>query len=227
MAVRTEGHTSLIVFDVNETLSDMGPLAQRFADVGAEPQLAAAWFAGLLRDGFALTVTGAHPAFADLAQESLRVALSTVVPEGGLDDAARHVFKGIVELEVHPDVVPGIRALAARDLRMVTLSVGGTEVADSLLERAGIRDAFEATLSVAEAGRWKPDEAAYRHALDRCGVPAAEALLVAVHPWDLEGAHHAGLRTAWINRNGSRFPAYFAEPDVVVEALEGLVDHVG
>jgi 2-haloacid dehalogenase len=218
--------TSLIVFDVNETLSDMSPLGRRFADVGAEPQLAAAWFAGLLRDGFALTVTGAHPAFGDLAQESLRVALSTAVPAGELDDAARHVFKGIAELEVHADVVPGIRAIAETGLRMVTLSVGAAEVADRLLERAGIRDAFEATLSVAEAGRWKPDEAAYRYALDRCGVPAGEALLVAVHPWDLEGAHHAGLRTAWIDRAGSRFPAYFAQPDVVVESVGGLVDHL-
>jgi len=218
--------TSLIVFDVNETLSDMRPLAGRFADVRAEPQLAAAWFAGLLRDGFALTVTGAHPAFAELAQESLRVALSTVVPPGELDDAARHVFAGIPELEVHPDVAPGIRALAATGVRMVTLSVGGTEVADRLLERAGIRDLFEATLSVVEAGRWKPDRVAYHHALDRCGVPATDALLAAVHPWDLQGAHHAGLRTAWIDRAGSRFPGYFAAPDVVVETVGGLVEHL-
>lgn len=218
--------TSLVVFDVNETLSDMAPLARRFADVGAEPQLAAAWFAGLLRDGFALTVTGTHPSFAELAQESLRVALSTVVPEGELDDAARHVFAGIAELEVHPDVVPGVRALAQRGTRMVTLSVGGTEVADRLLERAGIRDLFEATLSAADAGRWKPHEAAYEYALDRCGVPPSEALLVAVHPWDLEGGHHAGLRTAWVDRAGGRYPAYFAPPDVVVGDLGGLADHM-
>ena len=219
--------TSLVVFDVNETLSDMSPLAQRFADVGAEPQLAAAWFAGLLRDGFALTVTGDHPSFADLALESLRVALSSVLSGSGLDDAARYVFEGIGELEVHPDVVPGIEALAARGVRMVTLSVGAAAVADGLLERAGIRDAFEATLSVAEAGKWKPHEEAYRYALDRCGVPPADALLVAVHPWDLQGAHHAGLRTAWVNRAGARYPAYFAEPDVVVDSVGGLVEHLG
>jgi 2-haloacid dehalogenase len=47
-----------MVFDVNETLSDMSPMAQRFSDVGAAAHQAATWFATLLRDGFALTVTG-------------------------------------------------------------------------------------------------------------------------------------------------------------------------
>jgi 2-haloacid dehalogenase len=43
----------VIVFDVNETLSDMSSMGQRFEDVGAPAHLAKTWFAGLLRDGFA------------------------------------------------------------------------------------------------------------------------------------------------------------------------------
>jgi 2-haloacid dehalogenase len=35
---------SVIVFDVNETLSDMSPMAQRFADIGAPEHLAKLWF---------------------------------------------------------------------------------------------------------------------------------------------------------------------------------------
>jgi hypothetical protein len=46
----------LLVFDVNETLSNMAPLSARFEEVGASGQLAGIWFAGLLRDGFALAV---------------------------------------------------------------------------------------------------------------------------------------------------------------------------
>jgi 2-haloacid dehalogenase len=42
---------SVVVFDVNETLSDMGPLAARFAAVGAPKHLAKLWFAALLRGG--------------------------------------------------------------------------------------------------------------------------------------------------------------------------------
>ena len=54
----------VVVFDVNETLSDMAPLADRFADVGAPPALARLWFAALLRDGFARTAAGESERFA-------------------------------------------------------------------------------------------------------------------------------------------------------------------
>ena len=66
---------TLIVFDVNETLSDMRPLADRFVEVGLPAHEAQTWFAGLLRDGFALTSVGVNPGFADLAAEALRLRL--------------------------------------------------------------------------------------------------------------------------------------------------------
>jgi hypothetical protein len=53
----------LLVFDVNETLSNMAPLSARFEEVGASGQLAGAWFAALLRDGFALAVGRRTPRF--------------------------------------------------------------------------------------------------------------------------------------------------------------------
>ncbi len=35
-----------------------------------------------------------------------------------------------------------------------------------------------------------------------------DAMLVAVHPWDIDGAARAGLATAWINRNGGVYPDF-------------------
>ena len=55
---------ALIIFDVNETHSDMSPLQQRFEEVGLDAREATTWFATLLRDGFDLTVTGANPSLA-------------------------------------------------------------------------------------------------------------------------------------------------------------------
>ena len=50
------GRTRLLIFDVNETLSDLSPLCARFAELGLAEHLSTTWFAGLLRDGFALTL---------------------------------------------------------------------------------------------------------------------------------------------------------------------------
>ncbi len=66
---------SVIVFDVNETLSDMSPMGERFAEVGVPAQLAKLWFATLLRDGFALTAAGGNGAFCrDRCRGPARVA---------------------------------------------------------------------------------------------------------------------------------------------------------
>lgn len=63
---------STIIFDVNETLSDMSPMGQRFVEVGAPAHLAKLWFATLLRDGFALTAAGDKGTFAGIGAEALR-----------------------------------------------------------------------------------------------------------------------------------------------------------
>jgi len=213
---------SLVLFDVNETLSDMSVMGQRFADVGAPSQLAVTWFASLLRDGFALTAAGASASFAELGSGLLGVQLAGLSLDRGLTAAVEHIMDGFTSLELHPDVVPGIAALADLGLRLVTLSNGSASVAAGLFERAGIKDRFEQLLSVEDAGVWKPAPGSYRYALDRCEVKASETMLVAVHPWDIDGASRAGLTTAWLNRTGSPYPGYFRRADVEVEALGPL-----
>ncbi len=216
----------VIVFDVNETLSDMTPIASRFAEIGAPEHLAKQWFASLLRDGFATTVTDSQVAFADLGREGLRIVLAGVDLDRDLEAAVDHVMSGFMSLPVHPDVVDGIRALERTGLRLVTLSNGAAAVADQLFTNAGVRDAFERLLSVEDAGVWKPAAGAYEYAARACQVDQSAMLLVAVHPWDIHGAAHAGLQTAWINREGAPYPAYFTDPDRTVTSLPELADQL-
>lgn len=214
----------VIVFDVNETLSDMSPMAERFADVGAPDHLAPLWFAGLLRDAFGLAAAGTSERFATLADGSLRTVLHGVELAGGrdLDAAVAHVLDGFSQLPVHPDVADGVRALRATGARLVTLSNGSAQVAEQLLGRAGIRDEFERLLSVEDAGIWKPAAASYAYAAAECGVEPAEMMLVASHPWDIDGADRAGLATAWLNRTGVPYPGYHRSPGRTITALGEL-----
>ncbi len=216
----------LVVLDVNETLSDLSPMAEAFAEVGLESSEAPAWFAGVLRDAFALTVLGDNPSFAEIASAALRVRLSAT---GSSDPqaAAQQVMETFTSLHPHPDVVPGLQAIAESGLRIVTLSNGSAEVARSLLQDTAAGSTIEAYLSVTDAGAWKPDARAYSYALDATSVPADRALLVAVHPWDLAGAARAGLRTAWINRSGADYPGHFPPADLVASSLVELAAQVG
>lgn len=213
----------VVVFDVNETLSDLSPLRESFERVGIGAEAVEPWFAGILRDGFALTCVGENPAFADLAQESLRSRLSTGAdtPEA-VEDAVDQVMSTFTTLPVHPDVVDGIRALHGAGIRLVTLTNGSTGVAEGLLDGAGVRELFDRLMSVEETTAWKPHPTSYAYAVARCDIPAADAMLVAVHPWDIDGAARAGLRTGWINRRGARYPSYFRRPEIEAGSIVDL-----
>ncbi|MDH2444479.1 haloacid dehalogenase type II [Amnibacterium sp. CER49] len=215
----------VIVFDVNETLSDLAPLAQRFADVGADPRTARIWFGEVLRDGFALTLAGTPVPFATLAAERARALLAGSDVDGGVE----HVLEGLRGLAVHRDVVPGIAALSGAGFRLVTLTNGATATAERLLGDAGVLPAFERLLSVEEtdaAGAWKPSPAAYRSAEHALGLPPERLLLVAVHPWDVHGAATAGWRTAWLDRRSEPYPVSMRQPDLRAAGLVGLAEQL-
>jgi 2-haloacid dehalogenase len=221
-----EPRPSVIVFDVNETLSDMAPMARRFADVGAPGLLATAWFASVLRDGFALTAAGGKEPFARLARGTLEAVLAGASLNRPAAEAAGHVLAGFSHLSVHPDVPDGVRLLRNGGRRLVTLSNGSADVAGKLLTTAGIRGEFEHLLSVEDAPAWKPAPAAYAYAARACSVPAGQMLLVAAHPWDIHGARQAGLRTGWITRRPSPYPGYFAAPDLQAPDLSALARQI-
>jgi 2-haloacid dehalogenase len=203
-------HPTLIVLDVNETLSDMSPLASAFEDVGAPRAAAPLWFATTLRDGFALGMAGQNPPFLELAKDVLRTVLAPYVADEQQRDAAvQSVLDAFAELDTHPDVPDALRDLREAGIRLVTLSNGSARVAETLLGRAGLSEVVEQLLSVEDAPAWKPDPRAYEYALQRTGVAAERAMLVATHPWDVDGAARAGLRTAWVNRSGIGYPASF------------------
>ena len=212
---------AVVVFDVNETLSDLAPLADRFVDVGAPGHLAPTWFASVLRDGFGLAAAGTSEPFAVIAASVLRTMLAQA-GVADLDGAVEHVVQGFGQLTVHDDVPDGVRALHGAGRTLVTLSNGSAGVADGLLTRAGVRELFSQLLSVEQAGLWKPARAAYEHAVRACGVAPDELMLVAVHPWDVDGAARAGLRTACVDRAGTPYPTHLRSPELVATSLPDL-----
>lgn len=215
----------VLIFDVNETLSDLTPLRTRFEDVGAPADLMPTWFAGVLRDGFALTAAGAYADFSSVAVDVLRGLLPGVPGwHGDVAAAARHILDGFAGLDVHPDVPDGVRRLSEAGFRLVTMTNGSSELTEQLLARTGLRDRFEALLDVRGPRRWKPSPAAYRYAVEQVQVRPQEAVLVAVHPWDVDGALRAGLRGAWLRRNASAYPQTMSPPTYSAQDLRELAE---
>jgi 2-haloacid dehalogenase len=214
---------SVLLLDVNETLSDMGPLGMRFEAVGLPAHLTSTWFSNILRDGFALAATGAYASFRRVAESAAIALLST--PDRTPNDisaAAEHLVRGLSELPLHDDVRPALERLATAGLRVMTLTNGSRSNTIALLERAGVSGRVEENFSVEEVGRWKPVREAYHYAAARCGVEPAQVMMVAAHPWDVEGAKRAGLLGAWINRRELPYPSLLRKPDLTAADLVGL-----
>ncbi|WP_308468483.1 haloacid dehalogenase type II [Rathayibacter soli] len=215
---------TVVVFDVNGTLSNMSAMADAFEAVGAPAASAKTWFAGLLRDGFVLSTVGESKPFAEVARTHLTAVLGSVPLNGPIDQAASFILERMRNLSLHPDVVEGIHSLTAAGLCLITLSNGPTDIAEKLLSDAGIRDEFSQLLSVEGSSSWKPAGPAYDVAFAASGLSPGELLLVAVHPWDIHGAHRVGMRTAWINRDDEPYPSYFTAPDLVARSITELAD---
>jgi 2-haloacid dehalogenase len=207
-----------IVFDVNETLTDISALPQRFADVGLPPASVDAWFSGVLRDGFALTAVGEFRTFGEVAAGNLSAVLDS--------NQVAHILSGFAELPAHPDVPEAMRALAQAGLRLVTLTNGSIAMSETVFSRAGVLDLLEHRLSVEDVQRWKPAPEPYLHAARACGLPVDRMAMVAVHPWDVHGAQRAGMVGVWLNRTRSNFPPYLPEPGLVINDLRDLTDAI-
>ncbi|KAB8191089.1 haloacid dehalogenase type II [Nonomuraea phyllanthi] len=205
----------VVIFDVNETLTDMEPLRGKFEEVGLPGALMATWFAGVLRDGFALTAAGGFAEFG-------RIAADVLEEMGAGEEAVSHVLKGFTELSVHPDVPEGMRLLRASGIRLFTMTNGAAAMTQGILRREGLLDLVEATLDVSGPRAWKPARAAYEYAVGRAGVRPDQAALVAVHPWDIDGAQRAGLAGAWLERRGMPYPSVMSAPRLTAPDLVSL-----
>ena len=179
-----------VIFDVNETLSDLTPLAARFEEAGAA-ELLSTWFAATLRDGIALAASGSYAGFREVGRANLLQLLPT--PE-----AADHVLDGFAALPVHPDVPDGLRALNAAGAHRHAHERHDADRARVARARwsRGAGRALSRRLGA------QPAPEPYLYACSELGVEPAEAILIAVHPWDVHGAKRAGLRGAWLDRSG-------------------------
>ncbi|NIK54957.1 haloacid dehalogenase type II [Kribbella shirazensis] len=213
----------VLVLDVNETLTDMEPLRDGFEEVGLPRHGLDVWFAEILRDGFALTAVGEYVAFRDLAAGLLeeRLVAAGIEPS---DEKVTTVLSGFTRLPLHADVEPGLRRIHEAGIRIVTLTNGAAAMSENVFRNGGILPLLEHRLDVSVPRRWKPHPDAYRHAAEVCGVPVERMALAAVHPWDIDGAHRAGLQTAYVDRRRTPYPRTFSAPEILVPDFVELAE---
>jgi len=120
-------------------------------------------------------------------------------------------------VELFPGALAALERLAAR-FPIAALTNGTAD-----LSRIGIRQHFVFQLGAREHGVAKPDASIFLSACERLGLAPAQVLHVGDDPeMDVLGAHRAGLRSVWINRDAHAWTGQPAQPDLIVRDLDEL-----
>ncbi|MGN6551879.1 MAG: haloacid dehalogenase type II [Pararhizobium sp.] len=212
---------AVVAFDIIQTTFSLEALRPRLTAAGLPADSLESWFAGTLRDAFALDVTGVFKPFKAVARAGLTGLLAAAGRESA---AADRIIEGFGALDPHPDAAPAMRALREGGIRIVALTNGSASVTRRLLERGGLTDFVERTVSIDDVGRWKPAREVYLHCAKAMETPPPRVALVAAHGWDIHGAARAGLMTGYVGRSAPPFPDVMDPPDVSASSLLDLAN---
>ncbi len=147
----------------------------------------------------AMELSGDDPAHADAAFETFYAERNRV--------------------EFYPDSLAALERLAAR-VPLAAISNGNADLA-----RIGVHHHFAFQLGAREHGTPKPAASIFHAACTQLAIAPGEVLHVGDDiEMDVVGAHRAGLRSCWINREGHTWPHELIRPDLEFTTLAALAD---
>ncbi len=213
------------VFDVNETLLDLGALDPQFERVFGDASTRQAWFGQFLTSWLTAMVTGVYQEFGTIGG----TALEMIAERQGVnlsDEDKQQILSGMQELPPHPEVEENLGRLRDAGIRLAALTNSTQQVADAQIDNSGLREYFDQVLSADAVKRLKPAPEPYRMAAESLGVEIGQVRLVAAHAWDVAGALQAGCAAAFVARPGMVLNPLFERPDVVGSDLREVADGI-
>ena len=215
----------IIVFDVNETLLEVGALAPHFERAFGNGAVLQEWFTNVVLYSQTLTIAGPYTDFGSIA----RACLDMMAQARGVTLSAADrdgIVRGMLSLPAHADVRASLELLKATGFRLVTLTNSAPAALEQQLTNAGIRQFFELAMSVDAVSRFKPAAEVYALAARELSVPASQLRLVAAHAWDILGAMRAGYAAAFVARRGKALFPLVPRPDIVAADLNQVAGEI-
>ena len=218
--------TSVIAFDVNETLLDLRALDEPFGRVFGDESLRAQWFAQMLQLSFVGTIINQYVDFTT-AQHA---ALEMLAARRGIAldaSAAASVVGAMRTLPAYPEVREALLRLRGADrFAVAALTNSPEDVAVAQVRNAGLADCFDKVVSADSVRRLKPAREPYEEVARQFGVGTGDVCLVAAHAWDISGALAAGCRAAFVRRPGMEASPIGPQPDIVATDIGAVVDQL-
>jgi putative hydrolase of the HAD superfamily len=129
------------------------------------------------------------------------------------------------EMFVFPGAHEAIDALKALGVRLALVTNGAADTQRAKVERFALAQRFDHVQIEGEHGFGKPDERAYKHAMQALGVTAPETWMVGDNlEWEVEAPQRLGIYAIWMDVHGEGLPAESTiKPDRIIRSLSELV----
>jgi 2-haloacid dehalogenase len=215
----------LIVFDVNETLLDLGTMEPTFERIFGDKSAMRLWFANLILYSAALTVAGCYVPFTDIGSAVMKMLADTRGIKINENDK-RELTDKFSTMPPYAEVPAALRKLRTAGFRLFCLTDNLLEVQTRQLTHGGIVDLFERRFSADGVKHHKPSPEAYGYVEKELGARPSELCMIACHTWDTLGAVAAGWQAALIKRVGNDLLGVGPQPHIVGNDLNDVADQL-
>ncbi len=219
---------SAITFDLYGTLLDLEAtfepgfdafFRERGAAVDA-PRFVQTWEFTYLHEGMVDTFLGGpRTPFEQVRRTTLSQLLTRTGVEHNRDDVEELLTRR-ANPTLFPDVVESLNALRGQ-YTLSVLSNGDLAVLERIVSTLNIP--VHRTISVEQAGCYKPDRRVYLRAAELLSLGTDRILHVAAHAWDIRAAQAVGMKGAYIDRHTIPFAPFTDDhPDIETSNLPEL-----
>jgi 2-haloacid dehalogenase len=173
----------MYAFDIYGTLFDVNSLI----DIIGNVNLVVEWRRKQLEYTWLLTIMGRYESFWEVTKKALLYAIKKL--NVSIDvNRAMNAWLNLKPFEDVVEVLPKINA------KKVTLTNGDEWMIRELLRNSNLLQYFDEIITVEKVKKYKPAKEVYKL--------IEGAIFVSSNPWDIAGAHNAGLEVIYINRYG-------------------------
>jgi putative hydrolase of the HAD superfamily len=152
--------------------------------------------------------------FAELSRE---LQYSYAREEQFIQDAFDLYFIERNRVNLYQDVIPTLEILK-QTYRLAAVSNGNADI-----YLIGLGHLFEFSWSAADAGQQKPHPIVFESMLEKYQLHSDEVIHIGDDPInDIQGAYNAGIRSVWLNRNHSTWPAEITRAFIEIDQLNQL-----
>lgn len=146
-----------------------------------------------------------------------------------LADRKNAYYNALIQQLQPSDILPGalamIAALKARGIKVAVAS--SSRNTPTILERIGLKTAFDAVADGNDIRRTKPDPEVFLLAAQRCGVPPAECLVVEDAVAGVEAGLAAGMRVLAVGAAANHPRATASAPSLAGLTVDDLLASAG